>query len=88
VAVEVADSGSGIPAEALPHLFERFYRADPSRQGGSKHGAGLGLAIVKEIVEAHGGTISVRSARDEGSTFTVRLPLTTPDAPTFIRRKK
>jgi signal transduction histidine kinase len=88
VSVEITDSGSGMPAEAIPHLFDRFYRADPSRQGGRKGGAGLGLAIAREIVLAHGGTISVRSALGEGSTFTVCLPLSTPEASTLIRRKK
>jgi two-component system, OmpR family, sensor kinase len=62
VQVDVVDTGAGIPPEALSHIFERFYQADPSRPGGEKHGTGLGLAIVKEIVGAHGGTISVRSA--------------------------
>ena len=62
----------GLHQEALPHIFERFYQADPSRPGGEKHGTGLGLAIVKEIVGAHGGKISVRSTLDEGSTFTVQ----------------
>lgn len=71
----MADTGSGVPKEALPHLFERFYQADPSRAGGSQRGAGLGLAIVKEIIEAHGGTIGVRSQEGHGTTFTIRLPL-------------
>jgi two-component system OmpR family sensor kinase len=88
VQVEVADSGAGIPAEALAHIFERFYQADSSRPGGKQHGTGLGLAIVKEIVGAHGGKISVRSIPGAGSTFTVTLPLATPDASTIIRRKK
>ncbi len=61
--------------EALPHLFDRFYQADPSRAGGEKHGAGLGLAIVKEIVEAHGGKIGVRSQVGQGTTFVIHLPL-------------
>jgi two-component system sensor histidine kinase ResE len=88
VLVDVADTGAGIPPEAIPCIFDRFYQADPSRQGGDRHGAGLGLAIVKEIVTAHGGTISVRSTLGEGSTFTVALPLAKPDDPTIIRRKK
>ena len=70
----VADTGQGIPAEDLPHLFERFYRADQSRsriQGRN----GLGLAICKAIVDAHGGTIQVASQPGAGSTFTVKLPL-------------
>jgi two-component system, OmpR family, sensor kinase len=71
--VSVADPGSGIAAEHLPHLFERFYRADPSRHRGSG-GAGLGLAICKTIAEAHGGGIDVTSELGVGSTFTLWLP--------------
>jgi heavy metal sensor kinase len=69
----VADTGIGIAAEHLPHLFERFYRVDPSR---SAHGvgSGLGLAICDEIVRAHGGRIAVRSKPGDGSTFVVHLP--------------
>jgi heavy metal sensor kinase len=72
--LEVADTGIGIPAEALPHLFERFYRVDRarSRQMG---GVGLGLAIVKSIVAAHGGQVTVESAEGRGSRFRVKLPL-------------
>jgi len=88
IEVDVADTGAGIPAEALPHIFERFYQADPSRPGGEKHGTGLGLAIVKEIVAAHGGKISVRSTPGAGSLFTITLPLTQPEAFTATRRKK
>jgi two-component system, OmpR family, sensor kinase len=88
VHVDVRDTGTGISAEALPHIFDRFYQADPSRSGGEKHGAGLGLAIVKEIVGAHGGKISARSTPGLGSTFTVSLPIEFQDDPTKIRRKK
>ena len=87
ILVDVADTGAGIPPEALPHIFERFYQADPSRPGGEKHGTGLGLAIVKEIVEAHSGKISVRSTPEAGSLFTVTLPLKPPDASATTRRK-
>jgi len=73
--VSVTDTGIGVESEALPHLFDRFYQADPSRAGGEKHGAGLGLAIVKEIVEAHGGKIGVRSQAGQGTTFVIHLPL-------------
>jgi two-component system sensor histidine kinase ResE len=73
--VTVSDTGAGIPAEALTYIFDRFYQADPSRGGGEKHGAGLGLAIAREIVQAHGGRISVRSRLGEGTTFEVFLPL-------------
>jgi signal transduction histidine kinase len=78
IQVEVADSGEGISPEALPMVFNRFYQADLSRSGGRKHGAGLGLAIVKEILEAHGGKITVRSELGKGSTFIVYLPLGSP----------
>ena len=88
VQVEVADTGVGIPPEALPHIFERFYQADLSRPGGEKHGTGLGLAIVKEIVGAHSGKIDVRSMLNAGSTFTVSLPLANPDVSTPTRRNK
>ncbi len=70
----VADTGSGIPPEELPHLFGRFYRVETSRSR-DRGGSGLGLAITRAIVQAHGGTIDVRSAPGQGSTFTVRLPL-------------
>jgi two-component system sensor histidine kinase BaeS len=72
--LSVADTGSGIPAEHLPNIFERFYRADSSRQQ-ETGGSGLGLAIVRSIVEAHGGSVSVASEPGSGTTFTVGLPL-------------
>ena len=70
--LRVADEGAGIPEEALPHVFERFYRAESSRTG---EGSGLGLAIVRETVEALKGRVEVESGAGKGSTFTVRLPL-------------
>ena len=87
--ISVVDTGVGIPADALPHIFERFYQADLSRSGGEKkHGAGLGLAIVHEIVAAHSGRITVRSQEGLGTTFIVHLPLVQPAATTLLRRKK
>jgi two-component system OmpR family sensor kinase len=74
VVLRVADNGSGIPADALPHVFERFYRADKSRTG-TKNGSGLGLAISQAIVKAHGGTICVENQASRGAVFTVTLPL-------------
>lgn len=68
----VADTGYGIEAEHIPHIFERFYRVDSSRSGGPGH-SGLGLAICKAIAEAHGGAISVSSQPGSGSSFRVRL---------------
>jgi heavy metal sensor kinase len=72
--VEVRDTGIGIAPEARDCVFERFYRADPSRNSDGLH-AGLGLAIVKEYVDLMGGTIAVDSAEGQGSTFRVRLPV-------------
>lgn len=74
-ALSIADTGSGIDLQHLPHVFERFYRADYARDR-SLGGTGLGLAIVKEIVEAHGGQVRVQSEIGKGSTFTMTLPLT------------
>jgi len=71
VAFRVRDTGEGIPAEALPQLFDRFWRADQPR----RDGAGLGLTIVRGIVEAHGGTVEVASEVGSGSTFTFTLPV-------------
>lgn len=76
VEIHVQDTGVGIPAESLPHVFERFYRADPSRtralRGGG--GSGLGLSIAKSMIEAQGGTISIASVLDRGTTVTLRFP--------------
>jgi signal transduction histidine kinase len=87
LSVDVKDTGVGIPNGSLPHVFDRFYQADPSRMGGEKHGSGLGLAIVWEIVQAHHGTITVHSIEGQGSIFTVILPLALPDASTIVRQR-
>ncbi|MGW7085320.1 sensor histidine kinase [Streptomyces sp. NPDC054871] len=73
VVVEVADTGTGISPEDLPHVFDRFWRADKSRTRATG-GSGLGLAIVRQLVEGHGGTVTVRSTPGEGAVFTVRVP--------------
>ncbi len=73
IEMSVSDTGSGIREEDLPHLFERFYRADPAR--GRSAGSGLGLAIVKQWVEAHDGTIEADNRKSGGARFVVRLPL-------------
>lgn len=69
--VHVIDDGAGIAAEHMPKIFDRFYRADAARSG--SNGYGLGLSIAKRIAELHGGSISVRSQKGKGSTFTVHL---------------
>ena len=75
--ITVQDRGVGIPAEQVPHLFERFYRVPGVEvQTGSSSGVGLGLYIVHTIVERHGGHVSVESRVGEGSIFSVCLPLT------------
>lgn len=73
ITVTVTDTGAGIPPEHLPHIFEAFFRV-PRDASGEKKGTGLGLSISKEIVELHGGTISVESELGRGSTFRVELP--------------
>jgi signal transduction histidine kinase len=73
IIVEVEDSGVGVPAEALPQLFERFYRVDSARTRASG-GSGLGLAIVQAIVQAHAGHIDLQSAAGQGTRVTIRLP--------------
>jgi two-component system OmpR family sensor kinase len=74
--LSVEDSGPGMDEEQLAHVFERFYRADPSRAR-SSGGAGLGLAIVAAVVEAHGGKVDAESEPGQGTTFHVRLPAST-----------
>lgn len=73
VSIEIKDQGAGIDKKDLPFLFDRFYRADKAR---SKDGFGLGLSIAKEIVDKHNGTIDVKSQVEKGTTFIIKLPLT------------
>jgi two-component system phosphate regulon sensor histidine kinase PhoR len=75
VQFSVSDTGVGIPAEILPRIFERFYKADRSRASG---GTGLGLSIARHIIEAHGGRIRAESAEGQGSTFFFTLPIAPP----------
>jgi two-component system sensor histidine kinase BaeS len=77
VALEVADTGSGIAEEDLPSVFDRFWRAEKSRSRRTG-GSGLGLSIVRQLVAAHGGTVAVASELGAGSVFTLRLPATDP----------
>ncbi|MEJ2739354.1 MAG: ATP-binding protein [Dehalococcoidia bacterium] len=72
--VTIRDSGTGIPEEHIPYIFDRFYRIDKARSR-AEGGSGLGLSISRQIVEAHGGEISVKSQIGKGSTFTIKLPL-------------
>jgi signal transduction histidine kinase len=74
VGVRIIDTGIGIAPEDLPHIFDRFYRVEKSRQRGKSGGAGLGLAIAKKIVELHGSTLSVQSVLNKGTTFMFALP--------------
>ena len=73
VVITVVDTGAGIEAEQLPHIFDKFFQADNQAQAATK-GTGLGLAIAREIVEAHGGQIAVESRVGKGTTFVVTLP--------------
>jgi PAS domain S-box-containing protein len=74
IELTVQDTGTGIPTHELPHLFERFHRV-AGAQGRSYEGSGIGLSLVQELAKLHGGTVSVSSVVEEGSTFVVRLPL-------------
>jgi signal transduction histidine kinase len=79
VEVSVDDTGTGIPADALPHLFDRFFQVERSQRSASER-AGLGLAIVKRILELHGSTIAVSSTPGIGTRFVFRIP----SAPTGV----
>ena len=72
--IRVSDTGVGIPAEDLPHIFDRFYRVDKARSR-ETGGTGLGLSIVKQFVNLHGGTIDAKSTFGKGTTFIIELPL-------------
>ncbi|MDB5187361.1 MAG: putative Histidine kinase [Candidatus Saccharibacteria bacterium] len=88
---KVVNAGEGIPPETLPHIFNRFYRADASRTGSAKKGYGLGLSLAKKIVELHDGELTVSSAIDQDTTFQVMLPnikRTPPKLPGIPIRKK
>lgn len=78
IVMEVTDTGTGIPEEDLPYIFDRFFKADKSRKNYSdnKSGTGIGLSLVHTIVEAHDGTLNVESKSGEGTTFIIRLPHT------------
>jgi two-component system sensor histidine kinase BaeS len=73
--LEVADTGPGIPADELPHIFDRLWRGHHAR---SVAGSGIGLAVVRELVTAHGGTITAESPPGIGTIVTIRLPRATP----------
>lgn len=76
--IEVADTGTGIDPDELPHVFDRFWRAEKSRSR-QTGGSGLGLAIVRQLAHAHGGTVTATSRPGEGAVFTLRLPRTDAD---------
>jgi PAS domain S-box-containing protein len=78
--LEVRDTGTGIPADQMPHLFERFHRVEGAR-GRTLEGSGIGLALVRELVRLHGGEVRAESRPGAGSTFTVRIPLGTAHLP-------
>lgn len=82
----ITDTGIGIPAESLPHIFERFYRADKARTR-EEGGAGLGLSIVRSIVQAQGGTVEVDSTEGKGTTFRVLMPLAEVNYETYPRQE-
>jgi two-component system sensor histidine kinase BaeS len=75
VVIQVKDTGEGIPEDQLPYIFERFWKADPSRTHADGSGTGLGLAITKQLIQNHGGRIEVTSQPNHGTTFTIHFPL-------------
>jgi two-component system, OmpR family, sensor kinase len=76
--ITIRDTGPGIPPEHLPHIFERFYKADAARSAATTSGSGLGLSIVRAIVERHGGTVTASNAPDGGAVFEIRIPSPIP----------
>ncbi len=90
VLIEVSDNGEGIAAHDLPHVFDRFYRADRARAHESDRSgnSGLGLSIAQRLVELHHGTITVESVVGQGATFRVRIPQVIPVAPVLTMRKR
>jgi signal transduction histidine kinase len=80
VHIAISDTGPGIPSDQMPHLFDRFWRAERN----TKNGVGLGLAIVRGIVDAHGGRIDVASREAHGSCFTIVLPVRTDTQPVDV----
>ena len=81
--LDIADTGPGIPADELPHVFDRLWRGQHAR---AVTGSGIGLAVVRELVTAHGGTVTARSPAGSGTTITIRLPLTSTPAPSGTER--
>ena len=73
--IEVSDQGPGLSAEDQARIFERFYRADPSRVRNGGEGSGLGLSIVDAVMKAHGGSVTVTSEPGKGATFTLFFPM-------------
>jgi two-component system sensor histidine kinase ArlS len=84
VVLAVEDTGIGISKQDLPHIFDRFYKADAARTRGKTSSSGLGLAIVKWIVENNGGTITVKSALGEGTSMAFRMPAQTEPEEPFL----
>ncbi|WP_373820971.1 ATP-binding protein, partial [Jeotgalibaca porci] len=72
--IKVSDTGIGMAENELPAIWERFYKTDPSRKNNKYGESGIGLAIVKSLIDSHNGKIEVESARDKGTTFTIKFP--------------